>query len=127
MLGRGDGTFRPAVHYYFPRGNFRGATAADLDRDGDLDLVLVNTNGANVLLNTAWSPGNPKPRLPRPGDANGDGRVDQLDLVLVLQAGKYLTDEPATFAEGDWNGDGLFDQRDIVLLLQMDQDFAASS
>ena len=52
------------------------------------------------------------------GDSNEDGVFNQLDLVSVLQAGKYLDDAPATFAEGDWNGDGFFDQRDLVLALQ---------
>jgi hypothetical protein len=51
---------------------------------------------------------------PPTGDSNGDGVFNQLDIVHVLQAGKYLTRQPATFAEGDWNGDGVFDQPDIV-------------
>jgi hypothetical protein len=56
-----------------------------------------------------------------PGDSNDDGRFDQLDIVNVLQAGKYLADKPATFTEGDWNGDGLFDSLDIVMVLQSGQ------
>ena len=58
---------------------------------------------------------------------------DQFDLVQVLQAGKYLTGQNATWGDGDWNGgpgghpgeppagDGLFDQRDIVAALQTGQ------
>ena len=53
------------------------------------------------------------------GDANGDGAFNQLDIVQVLQAAKYLTDEPATFEEGDWNNDGFFNQLDIVEALQV--------
>lgn len=53
-----------------------------------------------------------------PGDANQDLKFDQRDLVQVQQAGKYLTDQPATWEEGDWNGDGVFDQEDIVAALQ---------
>jgi hypothetical protein len=68
------------------------------------------------------------PRL-RAGDANQDRAFDQLDLVQVQQANKYLTGSPATWGEGDWNGapggqpgnppegDGLFDQRDLVAAL----------
>ena len=52
-----------------------------------------------------------------PGDANGDGSFDQLDLVVVLQAGKYQSLEFADWHEGDWNGDGLFDRLDIVAAL----------
>lgn len=53
-----------------------------------------------------------------PGDANQDGRFDQLDIIQVLQEGKYLTGERADWTEGDWNGDALFDQHDVVLALQ---------
>ena len=52
-----------------------------------------------------------------PGDANHDGRFDQLDLVRVLQSAKYLTGQRATWEEGDWNGDNVFDQFDLVLAL----------
>ena len=66
----------------------------------------------------------------QPGDANHDFSFDQLDIVQVLQAGKYLSGQPATWGDGDWNGgpggypgeppagDGLFDQLDIVAALQ---------
>jgi hypothetical protein len=64
------------------------------------------------------------------GDADQDGDFDQLDLVRVQQAAKYMTGEPATWDEGDWNGapggfaqrppegDGVFDQFDIVAAQQ---------
>ena len=52
-----------------------------------------------------------------PGDTNQDLTFDQLDLLQVLRAGKYLTGEPAAWSEGDWNGDGVFDQEDIVAAL----------
>ena len=64
------------------------------------------------------SPGNANGFLPQPGDANADGKFNQLDIVLVLQAGKYRTRDPASFEEGDWNDDQLFDQLDIVAALQ---------
>ena len=64
------------------------------------------------------------------GDADRDLDFDQLDLVKVQQAAKYLTGRDATWGEGDWNGapggspnrppegDGVFDQADIVAALQ---------
>ena len=58
------------------------------------------------------------------GDADQDLDFDQLDLVQVQVAGKYLTGRDATWGEGDWNkaprmqGDGVFDQNDIVAALQ---------
>jgi len=123
LINNGDGTFfeqensfetaRPGDPYY--------GTVADLDGDGDLDFVVPTAfgdgaggtripgrGGVNVFLNTAFIPD------PLGGDANRDGAFNQLDIVAVLQAGKYLTGEPATFAEGDWNGDGVFSQLDIV-------------
>ena len=60
------------------------------------------------------------------GDADMDLDFDQLDLVKVQVAGKYLTGQAATWGEGDWNGapggepgnpppgNGFFDQRDII-------------
>jgi hypothetical protein len=113
LVGRGDGTFEPAVNYYFPKSDFRSVAAEDFDGDGDHDLVLANANGANVVRNNTRHD-----FTPQPGDANLDGRFDQLDIVLVLQAGRYLTGEPATWDQGDWNGDRVFDQLDIVAVLQ---------
>ena len=52
------------------------------------------------------------------GDANEDGQFDLQDITQTLQAGKYMTGGPASWADGDWTGDGQFDQRDIVAALQ---------
>lgn len=64
------------------------------------------------------------------GDADQDFDFDQLDLVRVQIAAKYLTGEAATWGDGDWNaapggsqgnppaGDGLFNQLDIVAAQQ---------
>ena len=63
------------------------------------------------------------------GDANMDLTFDQLDLVKVQIAAKYLTGQSATWGEGDWDGapggapgdpppgNGLFDQLDIIAAL----------
>ena len=82
-----------------------GATLGVGVRDlGYLDDVFRDTN--------AWT------QIRQPGDANGDGRFDQLDLVAVLQAGKYRTGQGADWSQGDWNGDGLSDQLDVVAALR---------
>ena len=52
------------------------------------------------------------------GDSNRDQQFDQVDIIMALRAGKYLTREPANWSEGDWNGDGVFDNLDIVSALQ---------
>ena len=63
------------------------------------------------------------------GDADQDLDFDQLDLVKVQIAAKYLTGQTATWGEGDWDGapggsqgnppagDGQFDQLDIISAL----------
>jgi hypothetical protein len=65
----------------------------------------------------------------QPGDADQDLDFDQLDLVKVQTAAKYLTGQPATWGEGDWDGapggepgappagDGQFNQVDIISAL----------
>ena len=53
-----------------------------------------------------------------PGDSDLNGLFDQLDVVRVLQGGRYLTGSGATWQEGDWNEDGTFNQLDIVAVLQ---------
>jgi hypothetical protein len=68
----------------------------------------------------------------QPGDADMDCDFDQLDLVRVQVAAKYLTAEAATWGEGDWDGapggsaedkipppgDGQFNQLDIIVALR---------
>ena len=63
------------------------------------------------------------------GDANMDYEFNQLDLVQVQIAAKYLTGQPATWGDGDWDGapggepgspptgNGMFDQLDIIAAL----------
>ena len=67
--------------------------------------------------------------LLQPGDADQDLDFDQIDLVQVQIAAKYLTGQPATWGEGDWDGapggeagnppagNGFFDQLDIIAAL----------
>ena len=54
------------------------------------------------------------PGVIQPGDADRDQDFDQYDVVQVLQAARYRTPEPATWAEGDFDGDGFFLGYDLV-------------
>ncbi len=82
---------------------------ADVDGDGDQDVIAVSSVGA-----LTWYEND----LRIVGDANGDDVFNQLDIIQVLQAGKFRTGEPATWEEGDWNADAVFDRLDIVAALQ---------
>jgi hypothetical protein len=91
------------------------------DEGGDsLTRIAGNTLGHFPASWTARrpSPGSVDFVLRIAGDANEDGLFNQLDIVRVLQGGKFLTRQPATWSEGDWTGDGVFDQLDIVAALQ---------
>jgi hypothetical protein len=68
-------------------------------------------------------------RVLQAGDADQDLDFDQLDLVRVQIAAKYLSGQAATWGEGDWNGapggtqgspppgNSRFDQADIIAAL----------
>ncbi len=51
------------------------------------------------------------------GDANLDGYFDSMDIVQVLQSGRYETSLQASWRSGDWNGDGEFNSSDLVTAL----------
>jgi hypothetical protein len=88
----------------------------------DDDIAFLNDNPGAVI-------GEEAPQVLEAGDANMDYEFNQLDLVQVQIAAKYLTGQAATWGEGDWNGapggspgnppqgDGLFRQNDIIAAL----------
>lgn len=87
---------------------------------GWLAIDEITIDGAEVVGETT--------RL-QPGDADQDLDFDQLDLVQVQIAAKYLSGQAATWGEGDWDaapggeqgnpppGNGRFDQLDIIAAL----------
>ena len=92
-----------------------GTPADWRDTSAFADLTFVGPFGAAPQL--------------KAGDADRDLDFDQLDLVQVQVASKYLSGQPATWGEGDWNGapggsqdappagNGFFDQLDIIAAL----------
>lgn len=52
------------------------------------------------------------------GDANGDGIVNSIDAVLVLQYSAHLIQAPVAPQRLDPDGNGLVDTRDVLLILQ---------
>lgn len=97
-----------------------------------VEIVLEKPGGDDhmALPGIQLVPASGAPRL-LPGDSDQDWDFDQLDLVKVQIAAKYLTGEPATWGEGDWDGapggtqgappagDGRFDQLDIIKALSV--------
>ena len=104
------------------------------ERGGTLDAVVFSqTTGLleeelDELLTQASGGGGGQTFL-QAGDADQDLDFDQLDLVQVQIAAKYLSGQAATWGQGDWDaapggeqgsppvGNGLFDQLDIIAAL----------
>jgi hypothetical protein len=106
------------------------------ERGGVLDAIVfsqdpfLDEDQLDELLEQASGGGGGETLL-LPGDANQDLKFDQIDLVQVQIAAKYLTGAAATWGEGDWDaaptaggvpgspptGNGLFDQIDIIAAL----------
>jgi hypothetical protein len=84
---------------------------ADLDGDGDFDIVTANSGSDNVsvLLNSTFEHGC--------GDANSDWRLNIGDPVYLIG---YIFREgppPEPYCIGDANGDGELNVGDVVYLL----------
>lgn len=96
-------------------GDFAGT---DLTGDGDGGNLLVDNllievfaDAGSVTANLNPLPDNSVEGLP--GDANGDGSVDLLDLDIL---GSNFGNSPATLAEGDFNADNVVDLLDLDIL-----------
>jgi hypothetical protein len=92
----------------------------------------VDANGANNIasaMSSTYLTGGGGGVPLQAGDANQDLQFNQLDIVQVQIAARYLSGQPATWGEGDWDGapggspgnppqgNRLFDQLDIVAAL----------
>jgi FG-GAP-like repeat/FG-GAP repeat len=136
FLGKGDGTFAPAVNY--PTGFSPISVAvADFNGDGRLDLAVANENSSSisVLLGTGDGtfqaavnyPLGPftQPTAIASGDFNGDGKLDLVvanrsgaSVIVLIGNGDGTFQAPVSYpagagpwsvAVGDFNTDGKLD------------------
>jgi hypothetical protein len=87
LMGRGDGTFRPAAPLLGPYGradhNGRGVAFVDLDNDGRVDVVLHHMNEPAVLLHNLAD----RTRHWLGVELRGAGGADVVGARVVLHAG----------------------------------------
>ena len=136
LLGRGDGTFQPAVYYEL--GAAYSIAAADFNHDGNVDLAVANRldpsdisvmlgNGNGTFQSPVPFPTTADPTYVVVGDFNNDGNPDlavcDSPYVSVLlgngdgtfQAPKDIplislcSQAPGSVAVGDFNRDGKLD------------------
>ncbi len=132
FLGRGDGTFAPAVTY--PTGGIGASSVAvaDLNGDGRLDLAVANeTQSISAMLGRGDGtfqaavnyPDTLSPVAIASGDFNGDGKLDLVvgnagGFSVLIGNGDGTFQAPVSYptgdnfdsvAVGDFNGDGKLD------------------
>lgn len=125
LLGKGDGTFEPVVHYHTGLGPLSHLAVGDFNGDGDLDFATTNYGSNNVTLlvgngdGTFQKPSSfdlgKNPTGIAAGDMNGDGK---LDLVVANQNCPYGRPPCGTGTVSVLlgNGDGTFQaHRDFPL------------
>jgi hypothetical protein len=117
LMGRGDGTFEPAILYRHVGTQPTMVAIADLDEDGALDLVTPNGgwpvhdislmfgNGDGTFQPPVHRAGGPSPHDVAAVDLNGDGHTD---LAITNLGTSYVapTNQGLTVRLG--KGDGSF-------------------
>ncbi|MGB4204504.1 MAG: dockerin type I domain-containing protein [Bacteroidales bacterium] len=93
---------------------------------GNGNILWTNSNGINIVdintgVNTVAVPGNAQlcDKITfgfelLPGDANGDGTVDALDIITIASYVMGLDPQPFIFDNADVNQDGVINLLDVI-------------
>lgn len=137
LLGKGDGTFASDTIYTIPNSPRFGIAVADLNSDGNLDVVVTEYGGSDVGVLLGNGDGTFQPVISSPapesgealrvGDFNNDGILDlsfqvngfpdsSVNVLFGNGDGTFQTalaitvaDYIEDFVTGDFNGDGRLD------------------
>jgi hypothetical protein len=101
----GGGDFGPAQVILSPAGRADSLCAADIDGDGDVDILSASELSND---NIVWYE-----NQGIPGDANEDGRVDAQDLNVV---GMNWQGRDRAWEQGDFTRDGIVNAADLNVL-----------
>ncbi|MFN0134736.1 MAG: FG-GAP repeat domain-containing protein [Phycisphaerae bacterium] len=118
LLNDGAGVFINPVNHAMFATVVSDLDLADLDQDGDADLLATNDAFAfqpdhlTMLINGCAGIVAPPPC---PGDVDGDGDIDLSDLSTLLA--NFGAASGQTRAQGDLDGDGDVDLSDLAQLL----------
>ncbi|HEY6769300.1 MAG TPA: VCBS repeat-containing protein [Candidatus Sulfotelmatobacter sp.] len=141
LLGKGDGTFQPAVTYQVPQNNnVLGVTVGDFNRDGKLDLAAVSYQNVYIFFGNGdgtlktpivYTTLQPNMSFIDSADLNNDGILDlyvtgfngapvQGEVLLGQSGGHFAqpiySGDSGGFAAvlADFNGDGVLDIADVA-------------
>lgn len=100
-----DNMFFLDIASYATRNTPWGVTLGDLDTDGDLDMVVANSNDTSVLLNHSNQGSSCPP------DLNNEGMLNSFDVSMFLSA--FAASHPIA----DFTDDGQFNFFDASAFL----------